>query len=239
MKKLILFIALTEIILFSIKVYANPATGVTASALTNSGYIAYDPGNSIQNQQGEEIYRQKCAACHQPNGAGIPGTFPPLKGSDFLKSSSSSRLINQVMNGSSEPITVNGITYTSPMPPRVGNATDAAAVVNYILNAWGNNYGNVTWQDAKKIKPVKAHRNSSMMMNGMGTTVERGPGMGFWWIVGLVIMALVVWLAAVFLRRPPHHRYSQEESALDILKKRYANGEISKEEFDQMSRDLH
>ncbi len=32
--------------------------------------------------RGVVIYKQRCAACHQDNGAGVPGAFPPLWGSD-------------------------------------------------------------------------------------------------------------------------------------------------------------
>ena len=34
--------------------------------------------------QGEAAYLANCAACHQPNGKGLPGAFPPLAGSDYL-----------------------------------------------------------------------------------------------------------------------------------------------------------
>ncbi len=33
---------------------------------------------------GEKIYMEKCIVCHQANGEGIPGAFPPLKNSDYL-----------------------------------------------------------------------------------------------------------------------------------------------------------
>jgi putative membrane protein len=67
-------------------------------------------------------------------------------------------------------------------------------------------------------------------------------GFGWWWmmifwiavIVGLVF--LVKWL--VEQGRADRKISPPEESALDILKKRYAKGEINKEEFEQKKRDL-
>jgi len=70
-----------------------------------------------------------------------------------------------------------------------------------------------------------------------------GYGLPFWWLGAgfrLVFLAAVVIgivaLVRSFGRRgwPGHH----EESALDILQKRYARGEISKEEFEEMRRNL-
>jgi putative membrane protein len=75
-------------------------------------------------------------------------------------------------------------------------------------------------------------------------------GFGEWWIFP-IIMCIIIMI--FFFRksgrggfRPPwmqdsdtHHRESTEsETALDILKKRYAKGEITKAEFEEMKRDL-
>ncbi|MDP1990037.1 MAG: SHOCT domain-containing protein [Syntrophales bacterium] len=79
------------------------------------------------------------------------------------------------------------------------------------------------------------------------------PGEHFWWggwwmfpmimpIIGIVIMVIVLY--SVFGRggcRPPwRDRYADKEveTALDILKKRYAKGELNKEEFERMKKDL-
>lgn len=163
MKKLILFIAIAGALLFYGKIYGIPAQNAESSN-----------GNASNNKRGAEIYFRKCMACHQVNGAGLPGTFPPLKGSDFLKSATKARLINQVMNGSKEHLVVNGTTYTTPMPPQVDNAKDAVAVINYILNSWGNHYGHATLQDTKKVKPVKKSRNNMMMGGGHGMMMGNG-----------------------------------------------------------------
>ena len=36
-------------------------------------------------ETGEQLYLKKCAACHQPNGQGLPNPIPPLKGSGYLQ----------------------------------------------------------------------------------------------------------------------------------------------------------
>lgn len=71
------------------------------------------------------------------------------------------------------------------------------------------------------------------MMYGFGN----GWGMGFGWIIGLIIVVAIVWLIIRSVNQnsnPPGHT----RSALDILKERYARGEIGKEEYENKKKDL-
>lgn len=100
--------------------------------------------STVDVSAGAPVYQQNCAACHQANGEGLPGTFPELKGSDFLKGDKA-QVIMVALNGSKDPITVNGTTYPGGMMSiNEISDKDGAAVVNYILNSWGNNFGTVT-----------------------------------------------------------------------------------------------
>ncbi len=67
--------------------------------------------------------------------------------------------------------------------------------------------------------------------------------MGFMWIGGLLVMVLFVWLLVEWLgrpgyTRPPAEQRDREKSPLDILKERYARGEITREQFDEMRKEL-
>lgn len=72
-----------------------------------------------------------------------------------------------------------------------------------------------------------------------------GYGMGWLWMIIMIVFWIAVIIGIFLLIRwlilstktTSSHR-SQEESALDILKKRYARGEIDKEEFEQRKKDL-
>ena len=63
-------------------------------------------------------------------------------------------------------------------------------------------------------------------------------GIGLGWIVWLIIILVTVWVVFQFKGNYHSHYYKSSESPLDIIIKRYANGEISKEEFERMKKDL-
>ncbi len=61
---------------------------------------------------------------------------------------------------------------------------------------------------------------------------------GGWMIIGwVVIIGLIIWGVIAFSRRGGS-TYGQRQSPLDIAKERYARGEITKEQFEQIKRDL-
>ncbi len=109
-----------------------------------------DPADA-KYPKGAKIYKEKCIICHMANGEGITGAFPPLKNSDYLFADKV-RAVAQTLNGSNQPMVVNGVTYRAPMTPQVDNKEDAVAVINYVLNAWGNKGGTVTLEDVKDVK---------------------------------------------------------------------------------------
>ena len=100
--------------------------------------------------KGSKIYKEKCIICHQANGKGIPGAFPPLKNSDYLFADKV-RAVSQVLNGSQIEMIVNGVTYTAPMTPQVNTKEDAVEIINYVLNAWGNKGGTVKLEEVKDV----------------------------------------------------------------------------------------
>ncbi len=108
----------------------------------------------IQIEKGKQVYMGLCFACHQPDGRGLPGAFPPLAGSDFLQADRD-RAVRIVLKGLSGPVVVNGQTINSLMPPQEAVLTDAqiADVLTYVNNSWGNK------GDAFSADKVKAIRN--------------------------------------------------------------------------------
>ena len=73
---------------------------------------------------------------------------------------------------------------------------------------------------------------------GYGFGYSMGIGMLLFW--GLIIFAIVSLISGLFSKRQdPSHPESQTDDALQILKKRYARGDIDKAQFDAMRRDLN
>ncbi len=97
-----------------------------------------------QLARGEGLFKTHCSGCHQANGQGLAGAFPPLAGSDYLLADRR-RAIETVIQGRSGPITVNGKEYDGVMPG-MGYLTDdeVSDIVSYALNSWGNDGGPVT-----------------------------------------------------------------------------------------------
>ena len=63
-------------------------------------------------------------------------------------------------------------------------------------------------------------------------------GMGFGWMIWLIIIVVIVWVVFQFKGDSRGHYYKTSESPLDILKKRYAEGELTKEEFERLKKDI-
>jgi len=94
-------------------------------------------------ENGRALYGRHCIACHQANGQGLPGAFPPLAGSDYL-AQDPSVAVNAILNGLSGPITVNGTRYNAVMPAlSYLSDGEVADVVTFVINSWGNPGGEV------------------------------------------------------------------------------------------------
>jgi len=82
--------------------------------------------------KGKSIYETSCASCHMPDGAGLPGTFPALKGSPVVTGDINAQ--------------VKLVSEGKGMMPAFGkmlSAVDFAAVVTYTRNGLGNSVGDL------------------------------------------------------------------------------------------------
>lgn len=98
---------------------------------------------------GKKVYMQSCFACHQADGEGLAGTFPPLAKADYLNEDVD-RGIRVVLEGLQGEITVNGKKYNSIMPAQMLTDEEVANVLTYVYNSWGNNGTVVTPERVKK-----------------------------------------------------------------------------------------
>ena len=106
-------------------------------------------GLALAQADGAKLYAQ-CAACHQQNGQGIPGAFPPLAGhvAEILaKQGGREYLLRVLLWGLQCQIEVKGMNYNGVMPGFAQlKDEEIAAILNHIATAWG---------DDKKVKGFK------------------------------------------------------------------------------------
>lgn len=112
---------------------AAPSAGTTALVGTVSSAGAYDA------VKGASLYAANCSACHQANGEGLPGAFPPLKGNDVVNDADATEHIHVVLHGL-QAIRVGGVVYGGVMPPFAARLNDAevADIIDYERSSWGN-----------------------------------------------------------------------------------------------------
>jgi mono/diheme cytochrome c family protein len=117
----------------------------TSSAAPPSSSAQGASNNAVAD--GATIY-QRCATCHQANGQGLAGTYPPLAGSEWVNASSPSAAIRVILHGLQGPVSVHGQTITGIMPA-FGTGVpmsdaEVAAVLTYERSSWGNKAAPVT-----------------------------------------------------------------------------------------------
>jgi mono/diheme cytochrome c family protein len=110
---------------------------------------------------GKRVYAQ-CAACHQQNGKGVAGNFPPLDGTEWVTGPPET-LIRILLHGLEGPIQVAGNEYNAQMPAWGGQLSDRqiAAVLTYIRSAWSNDAGPVKPTQVESLRKATADRSAS------------------------------------------------------------------------------
>ncbi|WP_457436910.1 cytochrome c oxidase subunit II [Pseudomonas sp. TE3786] len=98
-------------------------------------------------ERGDKIYHTTCAACHQPEGQGLPPMFPALKGSKVATGPKEDHLHTVFFGRPGTAMAAFGKQLSE---------VDIAAVITYERNAWGNNVGDmVTPKDVLALKQAQ------------------------------------------------------------------------------------
>ena len=107
---------------------------------------------------GQTTYWTYCSTCHQEDGRGASGRFPPLAGADWV-TGAKNRLIGVVLNGLQGPIDVGGVPYQGVMPQHgFLSDEDIAEVLTYIRQDFGNDASEVTVADVQAVRNVPSTR---------------------------------------------------------------------------------
>jgi mono/diheme cytochrome c family protein len=113
--------------------------------------------------RGKKIFAANCQTCHQANGLGVPGQYPPLAGSEFT-TGGSKRPAMIVLKGLQGPVTVKGQKFGSAvMQPWDKTLTDQkiSDVLTYERSEWGNNASPVTAEEIAALRKELANHPDS------------------------------------------------------------------------------
>jgi glucose/arabinose dehydrogenase len=105
---------------------------------------------------GEKIYSVYCGTCHQRNGQGASGRFPPLAGTPWV-TGDKNKLITIVLNGLEGRIVVNGEPYDNMMPQHSFlNDVEVANVLTYVRQNFGNKASAVSAEEVAAVRKVNS-----------------------------------------------------------------------------------
>lgn len=106
-------------------------------------------GTNSNLPDGKLLYTNNCMSCHQDNGEGLKGAFPPLKGSDIVLGDDLELFVNIIMLGYDarpEYAVMNAVGIDNNL-----TAEEVTAIINHEKTSWGNNAKTVATEDVKKI----------------------------------------------------------------------------------------
>jgi nitrite reductase (NO-forming)/hydroxylamine reductase len=148
---------------------AASASGDDAAVAVHTAEVAQGAMSDVM-ARGERVYLANCAACHQPTGAGLPGAFPPLAKSDYLKRDRK-EVLEVALFGLSGPLTVNEHQYNGVMPS-MGylNDQELADALTYVLNSWGNSGAAVSIAEVAALREELGHEDRAAGQPHTGTT---------------------------------------------------------------------
>lgn len=115
---------------------------------------------------GKRQYGLACVTCHQANGEGVPGVYPPLAGSEWVLGSEE-RVVSIVLHGLKGPVHVKGVQFGAAAMPAFGQVAGSgynwsddkiAAVLTYIRQEWGNSASPISAQKVTELRNKEASR---------------------------------------------------------------------------------
>ncbi len=170
MKRIILFA-----LLLCLAFVTATTTAKTKEDAVHAAEVASANAPTLEQRisSGEKVFTAHCAACHQANGKGLPGAFPPLAGSDYI-ASDPMKAVHAVLNGLSGPITVNGTDYNAVMRNLAYlSDSDVAGVVTFVINSFGNKGGEIN------VAQVAAERGGKKVTGPSDHPVSAGTEMTY------------------------------------------------------------
>jgi mono/diheme cytochrome c family protein len=135
----------------------SAAAPAPAPASESAAFVKAD---DEQMKRGQAVYSRTCIACHQPTGKGLAPVFPSIAGVPIVNGDATLP-IKFILHGLMGPITVDGVTYNSMMPPVAGvSDQEVADVLTYVRQSFGNKSNPVTADQVKAVRAANAARTA-------------------------------------------------------------------------------
>ena len=151
-KRIILYLVAVVLISFS----CNSKRGSSGGSGKEERPVIKSTGTSEQAADvvspAGEIYNKYCLTCHQADGSGVPGMYPPLVKAEKITGPADD-LVRVILFGLEGPIGTDGLTYAQVMPPQdFISDSDIALLVNYLRKTWGEGGTDITSDEVKVIR---------------------------------------------------------------------------------------
>ncbi len=127
--------------------------GGTIQTLPGEAATPEPKANTLEEriQMGKTVFSKTCLACHQDNGSGVKGAFPPLAKSDYLNADPV-RAISIILHGKTGEVIVNGDKYNGIMPAQSLSNEEVANVLTYVYSSWGNKKQEIKPEQVQKVR---------------------------------------------------------------------------------------
>ena len=150
---------------------AGEDAGEAAAVAAVAAVPVADAG--AQESEGERVYGSTCVTCHQANGEGLQGAFPPLAGS-AVAVGDADVAIRIVLHGLTGEMTRGGNVYNGMMLPLGSQLSDdeVAAALTYVRTTFGNEGDAVTAEQVAAVRSATEDQTSPFTTDGLGISGE-------------------------------------------------------------------
>ena len=110
-------------------------------------------GIKASMEAGKTVYMQRCLACHQKDGGGVPHLNAPLDGASAIVAADKQKLIRILLKGMFDRVEIDGEYYSNNMPAHSDlKDQQIADVLTYVRNNWTNKASAVTVSEVKAVR---------------------------------------------------------------------------------------